>query len=264
MKKRSLFSALCIFTASGLLANIASASVPVVVTEYTFASGLAASSAIPELSASSVRFGASFASSIGRSGSGNLFFLGGAGSTSDSNNGYISWSTSASEAVANNHYAEFTLTPQNDHILSVSNFTLKFGGSDNTGGGGIGAFTANVEIRSSLDNYQTVLKSQSYNVSAGANTSNTPATLTLSLSDQSLFQSITASSGVTFRIYVWAGNYTGDTAGTGQANSIRLDDFKVTGSLAAIPEPSSAIFGVAAVALLLTVGLRCRDARFSR
>lgn len=117
-------------------------------------------------------------------------------------------------------------------------------------GTGIPPFTVNVELRSSLDNFPSVLgPATPFKVEAYSQTTNTPAFYSFNLSGIAAMQSITEE--VSFRIYVWASDFAGTPA---YFNSIRFDNFELSGNIRAIPEASSVFLllgGIVSLSLTL-------------
>lgn len=140
---------------------------------------------------------------------------------------------SAANAITNNDYWEFTLSPDSGYKASLTSLTLQFQRSD-------GNSPTSLFIRSNIDSYASNLFSDSsLPASPTAFESGT-----LTLSSLPAFQDLTAP--VTFRIYAFGSNNT--------TSSLRIDNVVLNGSVIAVPEASSSLLLLAGVGLVLGYG----------
>ena len=128
-------------------------------------------------------------------------------------------------SVPGTNYFTFTLTPSAGYSLSVT--SVSFGSRSTTTG------PTAFSLRSSADSYAGSLLGGSLN-----NDSNW-----YSSGNQSV--SLTFSSATTFRLYASGASSSGGT--------LRIDDFRINGTLSAVPEPSTyaLIFGATALAFAI-------------
>lgn len=129
---------------------------------------------------------------------------------------------SAALAVTNNHYLEFTVTPNLGFPLYLDELTfdLAADGLSSIGGG----FTTHVFVRSSLDSYATTIGSEFSNgVSDKVIGPFEAQTLDLSAP---AYQGLT--SPITFRVYSWAGS-------SSTTKGALLDNVTLT----TVPEPAT-------------------------
>lgn len=143
--------------------------------------------------------------------------------------------TTEAFAISGNDYFEFTITPQSGYQMDLTSLSLQYQRNN------LSAPT-NLFIRSSVDSYGSNLFSD------GSLPAGSFETGTLSLSSILSFQDLT--SAVTFRIYAWGGS---------GATSLRFDNVTLSGTMSAVPEPSSCLMLVMGLAVL-SRGLR-RESR---
>lgn len=208
-----------------------------ILTRYQFPGGSATpTTTSADVDASNVTLGRDSSYAVGFSGAGNIYFSGAPNGSSYPNAG---WPTSSLDAVSNQYYATFTVGATTGNSMDLSSFSLNYGGATYSNDGtGIAPFTVNVELRSSIDNFASAIgQATPFKVEAFSPSTHTPAAYSFDLSGIGAMQSTTED--VTFRIYVWASNFTGTPA---NVNSIRLDNFVLNGSVHAIPEASSLAF----------------------
>lgn len=188
---------------SGLAPVLLSGPISVVMANYDFTGFSLASSDADPLSAAS-NLGSSGLGTLGYANSGNLapaLRL----AASDMPNSF--------SAVS---YLRFTITPSPGYVLSLDRFSL-----DATRIATFtGSYTANFEVRSSVDSFTAAVLS-------GTIASTSPGFTTYSTS---LGPSFVNLASIEFRIYLWDSN-------NGSRNGIWLDNVRVTGSSVIIPEP---------------------------
>jgi hypothetical protein len=152
-----------------------------------------------------------------------------------------------SAAIANPDYLQFTLTPAAGQVINLTSLIFDHEASNSTTTG----FTSNLSIFVSLNGFALPPTEGS---ELGTSTTSIPVSIggdpTLRVDDVSYsltspaFQNLTSSSTVTFRVY-------GFDDATLQDQINRIDDIRVVGDVAAIPEPSTlALVGVGLAGLL--------------
>lgn len=134
----------------------------------------------------------------------------------------------AAEAIANNSFFSFTVTPDSGFLLDLTRLDLSAARG--------GASTARgFEVRSSLDGFSTSL--------GGDPTIDTVRTTLTDYSIDLTAPAFDAVAGpIEFRVYTFS-----PVAG----NSVEYDDISLLGEVASVPEPSSGIFALAALGCLL-------------
>src|SRR5690606_36976160 len=125
----------------------------------------------------------------------------------------VNWGgTSISDAITNNDYMEFTITPNLDYRFNVNNIIVNFQRSAQ------GPNT--IALRNSLDGYASTIDTEKNITVSGATTQ----VVTFTLSQPNI------STPVTYRIYGWATSNLGTGGFEGPGN-----DIIVNGSVSAIP-----------------------------
>lgn len=186
---------------------------------------------------------------------GNFTKAGGGDFSSATGTAYLAISatgTTQSAALTDTDYFSFTLTPQVGETLSLSSFTLDFGGSASQVSQGT-TFTSNIVIQSSVGGFGSANPTLAVTPASYVSTSATDhqIRLTSAVVDLSGGDFTSLSSSVTFRIMFYYSNVSG-----GNGNySYRLDNVAL--STASIPEPSSAAIG-AGLVVVVAAGLRRR------
>lgn len=224
--------------AFGFGATIANAQITIA--NYNFTGGSRASSvSVSGLSAGNVAspktyFG--FSSGLGQAYVFPTTVVNGPGGTS-------AYSTTAADAVANDRYFEFTVTPTAGNQVTLATLSFNYGAVTSTGvlpqaGAPI---TPMFQVRSSVDNFSASIGDTTAIV-FGQSTSDVSKSFSVSLSSLGGFSELTTTT--TFRIYGYFG-----TGTPGYGDSLRLDNVNLTGTVAAVPEPSSAALGAGALAL---------------
>ena len=226
------------------------ATAQITVANYNFTSGSRASSvSVAGLTAGQVTspktyFG--FSSGLGQAYVFPTTVVNGPGGTS-------AYSTTAADAVANDRYFEFTVTPAAGNQVTLTTLSFNYGAVTSTGAlPQAGApITPMFQVRSSVDNFSTSIGETTAFV-FGQSTSDVSKSFSVGLSSLGGFSQLTAAT--TFRIYGYFG-----TGTPGYGDSLRLDNVNLTGAVAAVPEPSGAALGAGALALFGSVaGLRRR------
>jgi|GEM_PF-3928584 hypothetical protein len=137
---------------------------------------------------------------------------------------------SASFAVTNNTYVEFTLAPDSGKTFDLSTISFQIGAQ--TISADQAPYTGHYFVRSSLDGFTQNLGTDSHTSTGVRNVvSWNPNPTTINLGSE--FQGIDHS--ITFRIYVWV-----ETTTVNQNQTIRIDDVTISGGLSQIPEPANA------------------------
>lgn len=144
---------------------------------------------------------------------------------------------SLENAIAAPDYLQFTLQPVAGQVLNLTSIIFDHEASNDT----VNPFTSNLSIFASLNGFASPPLA-----SEGLGTSTTPVAASigggtqLQVNDVTFslmapeFQNLTSTSTVTFRIYGFD-----NAADANQIN--RIDDVRVVGDVAAIPEPSSVL-----------------------
>jgi len=177
---------------------------------YDFVGGSGAATSVdPDVSASGIgRVGWSISGS-----SGNLYIQ--------------NPSTVPTGAIDLGQYVSFAINP----LLNTIDYdavSVRLGGDNTTS---TIDYTINLELRSSVDNYSSVLGTDSYTVLAGVGVNNLKPTVSiLDLSGNVAFQGIDTTT--TFRLYVFD-----DSDYNGTKIAVRLDDISAAGSV--VPEPAT-------------------------
>lgn len=142
-------------------------------------------------------------------------------------------------------YLTFTLTVAEGHQLNLSGLSFKLGVSAGTAYNDATGYTTNAALRTSLDGFSTNVATVSETFTSipafGSNAANIMfATKNINLG-AAAFQSIAGT--VTFNLHLW------DSSDL-QNLTVRLDEIALSGTVSAIPEPSTfaALAGLVAVA----------------
>ncbi|MFA6287064.1 MAG: hypothetical protein WC661_06715 [Opitutaceae bacterium] len=164
--------------------------------------------------------------------------------------GTSAYSTTVADAIANNRYFQFTITPDSGNQVALSALSFNYGaitasGSFPQAGAPI---TVAFEVRSSVDNFTTSIGSVSASFNQSEN--NVTGLYTINLTSISGYSLLTTAT--TFRIYAYFSSGT-----PGYSDSSRLDNVSLTGTVSAIPEPSAYAAGMGVIAL-------CGAVAFSR
>lgn len=132
-----------------------------------------------------------------------------------------SWSTGAAFSNANsgNDYITFSITPTSGNQLSLSGATITYT-LQNSGTG-----PDFYSVRSSIDSFGSDLSASSTALTATGGTTSTSLTLPSSVAYTGL------TGAVEFRIYGWGATSTGGT--------FSVNAWSMTGSVSAVPEPST-------------------------
>lgn len=151
----------------------------------------------------------------------------------------VVYSTTVSDAIAADRRFSFTFTPTTATTLTKLEFTM--GGNS----GGSRSFTANIQVRSSLDANATALGTGTYAVPAsGGSTSDTPVAVSIDLTQVDGFANVT--SPITFNFFGYFTSYSATPPGAA-SDPIRVDNIVLT----TVPEPAAGgMAGIAALALL--------------
>lgn len=197
MKRKKLTIFLCVFAVSAL--HVLSESL---VTYNLNSSSFAATTSHDDISVSGVGITGDWQIS---GASGNL---------------YIEGATNVPTGTADlNEYVKFTINPQEEQI-SYESINFDFGGDNNASAT---PYTVTVELRSSIDNFVSVLGSDSYTIPIKATGSFTSAVL--DLRGVASLQSI--KSTVEFRLYM----YDNTDAGSTSTFRARIDNISASGSV---------------------------------
>lgn len=147
-------------------------------------------------------------------------------------------------AISENDYVQFTVTPTGSNLVSLSSVSLDHLGSVNNN---VGAFNSSLSVFASIAGVPTFSSGNELGTSTvpvadsstgGAVLLSNDATFNLGAS----FQNLTSANTVTFRIYGFDNASSSD-----QIN--RLNDVKINGDL--VPEPSTTLLiGISALGLL--------------
>lgn len=166
--------------------------------------------------------------------------------TYSSGNGNVTINSWATNGVAadTTEYLSLTVQPNTGYTLDLTQLTLKESRSS-TG-------PANISIALLLNG---VLQETSSTFATTNTTTTTSSAMTTRTFDFANLTSITATSVVQFRIYGWGG--------TGSTGNLRLDDIAISGSVSAVPEPSTyaAMAGVLALAAVAVQRRRQKNAK---
>jgi hypothetical protein len=172
----------------------------------------------------------------------NVQLAGGWGAASGSGTLFISNPTNVpTAAISTSQYVSVEVNPLLDNTVSYDSVSFRFGG-DNTSAGTDCTFT--LELRSSLDNYTSVLGTTSYAALRSSGQLNFTTT-SFDLSVIPSFQEV--SSPTTFRFYVYDNSNVNTTK-----IAVRLDDISVYGSV--IPEPAT--IGMLGLGMLIVITAR--------
>lgn len=221
------------------------ATAQVTVANYTFAGGVRTSSvSVAGLSAGNVSSPQTYFGYSSALGQAYVFPT----TVVNAPGGTPAYSTTAADAVANDRYFEFTVTPTSGNQVSLATLSFNYGAVTSTGAlPQAGApITPMFQVRSSVDNFSTSIGDTTAFV-FGQSTSDVSKSFSVSLSSLGGFSQLTTTT--TFRIYGYFG-----TGTPGYGDSLRLDNVNLTGTVAAaVPEPSSAALGAGALALFGSV-----------
>lgn len=168
--------------------------------------------------------------------------------------------SNVTDAVTNNDYLQFTITPTSGYQLDLSSISWAAAASGYAANAtppnlpAAGRFESRWTARSSLDGFTTDIGSSYKQSPTTAGTGTSPyEVFTFALG--SAFQNLTST--ITFRLYASGSFLDSNGAATGvigtqDQNGIhRLDNLIVNGEVEVIPEPASAIALMAMSALLL-------------
>lgn len=159
------------------------------------------------------------------------------------------------QAIENNYYAEFTITPDNGLGISYSEIRFHYHVTTPWNSETILSFHANFFVRASLDGYSSDLASF-FHYGTGSSADNPPVLFSLELSNLNDFQEVTQP--VTFRIYSYTDNFVNTNFITSALP--RVDNVIVEGSLSPIPEPAYTAVLTILFLIMITVCKRCRSA----
>lgn len=157
--------------------------------------------------------------------------------------------TSLASAITGNDYLSFSITPSAGYSFSASSLSLTFG------------------VATAVTNFNVALMSSATGFTSGSElwtfsfSTASPATQSITLSGLSGLQGL--SSATEFRLY---GYRDGSGTTTFRIRDLSGNDLSLSGSVSAIPEPSTyaAIFGAAALAAAIWSRRRPRDAAPNR
>jgi hypothetical protein len=155
--------------------------------------------------------------------------------------------TTSLAAKNGNYYLQFGVTATTGKTFSLTNLTFDTDTTSTT------ALTGNYEVRSSIDNYGSVLGGQFNQNNTGVTGPGTWAT-TLSSPVNFSGPSYNYLNSATFRIYFYESN-----AAAGSSNALRVDNIRLNGTVAT-PEPSTwAMMGLGLGAILFVARRRKRE-----
>ena len=154
--------------------------------------------------------------------------------------------STAGDAILQNSWFSFTVTPDSGYSLSLTSLTFNtsYDGID-----GAAAVSANWFVRSSLDGFSSNIGT-TFNQAYTTTLSLQPRTVDLTAS---LFQDVT--SPVTFRIYIYDGSVS-------SGKYVRVNDVVLNGNVSVVPEPTTCGLAIFA-GLVATLGARKRRQKSS-
>lgn len=195
---------------------------------YDFASSLDPTSTEANMTGTGVNLTGSSAEALNANGL-PFFLVGGIGYNIPTDTGGNPLATDAASAVAGNTYFQFSFEPSAGYQLDLTEFTFKGATTKDAG-------TNGYVVRSSVDSFGTDLSTSNF-------ATKQPAFTTYSVPLGASFQGLTGST--TFRVYTYITS--------GSNIGALYDDLTVSGTVQAVPEPST-LATITAGFVSLTVG----------
>ncbi|WP_367873416.1 PEP-CTERM sorting domain-containing protein [Luteolibacter sp. Populi] len=150
-------------------------------------------------------------------------------------NDFVIVTPSFATAVAANEFATFTIAPDADYELSLSDI-----GAYNIRRSGTGPSTGQWQYQLNAGEFQDIGTAITW---GAVTTSSGNAQASIDLTGISELQNIAADTTVTFRLVAWGATNTGGTFYLNDPLNTSVIDFSLNGTVTAVPEPAAVLLG---------------------